>query len=309
MKIKFDSSQQYQLYAIQAVVDVFEGQPLNKRNFEVSFAMEGASIAFTEKGVGNNLILSEDQLLKNIQEIQERNELPTSKQLEKSSFLNSEEQSVSGTFPNITVEMETGTGKTYTYLRTIYELNQVYGFKKFVIVVPSVAIREGTLKNLQLTHDHFQSLYNSPAINFLVYDSGKLSGLRSYATANSIQILVMNIQSFIKDDNIINQVRETGVKPVEYIQSTRPIVIVDEPQNMETDKSKAAIANLDPLCTLRYSATHRNFYNLIYQLNPVQAYDLGLVKQIEVDGIVAEDNQSAAYIKFEGLIKRSRRQE
>ncbi len=301
MKINFDSNQQYQLDAIQSVVDVFEGQPLNKGDFEVSFAMDGASIAFTESGVGNNLVLSEEQILKNIQTVQERNSIKVSDKVDKVHFLNAEEQAVTASFPNITVEMETGTGKTYVYLRTIYELNQVYGFKKFVIVVPGVPIREGTLKNLQITHDHFQSLYNAPPINFLVYDSGKLSGLRNYATANSIQILVINIQSFIKDDNIINQVRETGVKPIEYIQGTRPIVILDEPQNMETDKSKAAIANLNPLCTLRYSATHRNFYNLIYQLNPVQAYDLGLVKQIEVDGIVAEDNQSAAYIKFEGL--------
>lgn len=300
MKLQFDSSQDYQLQAVQSVIDIFEGQSLNKGNFEVSFAMEGASLSFTEKGVGNRLILSEEQLLANVQKLQVQNNIKQSNKIELCTYLKSENETVS--FPNhFTVEMETGTGKTYTYLRTIYELNKVYGFKKFVIVVPSVAIREGAVKNLEITHEHFQILYGNQPVNFTMYDSTKLGTLRNFATANAIQILVINIDSFAKDTNVINTKRETGVKPIEYIQSTNPIVIVDEPQNMETEIRKSAIHNLNPLCTIRYSATHRNFYNLVYSLNPVQAYDLGLVKQIEVDGITSDNNYNAAFIQFTGI--------
>lgn len=296
MKIQFDSSQDYQLAAVQSVVRVFEGQPLSKGAFEVSFAMEGASIEFTERGVGNRLVLSDERLLENINKVQQDNGLPLSRKLEPAHY-------DKGAIPlNFTIEMETGTGKTYVFLRTIYELNRVYGFKKFVIVVPSVAIREGTIKNLQITHEHFQGLYGNPPINYVMYDSSKLTGLRNFATSNAIQILVINIDSFNKDSNIINTMRETGVKPIEYIQSANPIVIVDEPQNIDnSDLRKAAIHNLNPLCTLRYSATHRNLYNLLYSLNPVQAYDLGLVKQIEVDGITSDSNYNAAYIQYKGV--------
>ncbi|MEI6410018.1 MAG: DEAD/DEAH box helicase family protein [Bacteroidota bacterium] len=295
MKIQFDGSQDYQLAAVRSVVNIFEGQPLSKGDFEVSLSMEGASIAFTERGVGNRLVLSDEQLLENVRRVQAQNGIPQSSQL-------IEAQYDKGAVPfNFTVEMETGTGKTYTYLRSIYELHKVYGFKKFVIVVPSVAIREGTVKNLQITHEHFQNLYGKPPLNYIMYDSSKLTGLRNFAASNAIQILVINIDSFTKDNNIINTLRETGVKPIEYIQATRPIVIVDEPQNMETDVRKAAIHNLNPLCTLRYSATHRNLYNLVYSLNPVQAYDLGLVKQIEVDGITSDPNYNAPFIQYKGV--------
>jgi len=199
--------------------------------------------------------------------------------------------------------METGTGKTYVYLRTIYELNKTYGFKKFVIVVPSVAIREGVLKNLEITSDHFRTLYDNIPVHFSVYDSGKVSLLRGFATGNNIEILVINIDAFAKDENIINRTNDrlTGQRPIEFIQATNPIVIVDEPQNMETDKRKAAIQSLNPLCTLRYSATHKYAYNLVYRLTPVKAYDEGLVKQIEVDSIVTEDSFNHAYISLENV--------
>ena len=202
---------------------------------------------------------------------------------------------------NFSVEMETGTGKTYVYLRAIYELNKKYGFKKFVIVVPSIAIREGVLKNLEITFEHFQNLYDKTPVNFDVYDSKRVSNLRSFAINNNIQILVINIDSFAKDENIINKPNDrlTGLKPVEFIQMTKPIVIVDEPQNMETEIRKNAIANLNPLCTLRYSATHTNRYNMVYSLDPVKAYDLGLVKQIEVDSIVTENDFNEAFIALE----------
>jgi type III restriction enzyme len=160
-----------------------------------------------------------------------------------------------------------------------------------VIVVPSIAIREGVLKNLQITHEHFQSLYDKASLSFQVYDSKKVSNLRNFALSNAIQVLVLNIDSFAKDENIINKPNDklSGKSPIEFIQATCPIVIVDEPQNMETAIRKRAIENLKPLCTLRYSATHINLYNLVYSLNPVNAYDLGLVKQIEVDSVVSEN--------------------
>lgn len=302
MKLQFDSRQDFQLDAIRSVVDAFEGQPLRQGDFEISFGIEGASIALTEKGLGNRLILSEEQILQNIRAVQERNGIAPSAQLERCRYLKDAAKGETDFIPlNLTVEMETGTGKSYTYLRTIFELNRVYGFKKFVIVVPSVAIREGAVKNLQITEEHFRGLYGNPPFHFGMYDSGKLTSLRNFAVSNAIQVLVINIDSFTKDKNVINTVRETGVKPIEYIQATNPIVIVDEPQNMETDVRKAALHNLNPLCTLRYSATHRNLYNLVYSLNPVQAYDLGLVKQIEVDGITSDNNYNAAFIHFKGV--------
>jgi len=298
MKLQFSATQDYQLQAVKSVIDLFEGQPLAKGDFEISFAMEGASIAFSEKGIGNNLVISEEQILQNLQIIQDRDELKISEDLVASY---SEDKKTEYTRLNFTIEMETGTGKTYTFLRTIYELNKVYGFKKFVIVVPSVAIREGTVKNLQITHEHFQDLYECPPINYVMYDSKNLTSLKNFATSNAIQVLVINIDSFSKDSNIINTIRETGVKPIEYIQATNAIAIIDEPQNMETDVRRSAIQNLNPLCTLRYSATHRDFYNLLYSLNPVQAYDLGLVKQIEVDGITSDSNYNAAFIQVKKI--------
>ena len=281
MKLKFDPNQQHQLDAIHAVVAIFEGQPHDNSAFE--FSLQQEENLNLVAGVANKLALSDEQLLENIQSIQEQHGISKSTAL---------------VGHNYSVEMETGTGKTYVYLRTMYELHAAYGFKKFVIVVPSVAIREGVLKNLQITHEHFQTLYDKIPINFKVYDSRKVSQLRSFVTGNNMEILVINIDSFAKDENIINKPNDklTGQKPIEFIQAVNPIVIVDEPQNMETEKRKEALQNLNPLCTLRYSATHKNTYNLVYSLNPVKAYDLRLVKQIEVDAIVTEHNNNQAFV-------------
>lgn len=284
MKLHFDPNQQFQIDAINSIVGIFEGQPLNHGGFDFSVTHE--SYLFQEGGIGNRFILGEGQILENVRTIQKENELVVSDKLDGMNF---------------SVEMETGTGKTYVYLRTIYELNKKYGFKKFVIVVPSIAIREGVLKNLEITFDHFQNLYDKTPVNFNVYDSKRVSALRNFADSNNIQILVINIDSFAKDENIINKPNDrlTGKKPVEFIQVTKPIVIVDEPQNMETEIRKTAIENLNPLCTLRYSATHTNRYNMVYSLDPVKAYDLGLVKQIEVDSIVTENDFNEAFIALE----------
>ena len=288
MKLKFDANQTYQKEAIQSVVGLFEGQPKSDSSFEYVMNEPDTPIASNVAGIANKCFLSDEQILENLQSIQKSNELPQSESLDGLNF---------------SAEMETGTGKTYVYLRTIYELNKTYGFKKFVIVVPSVAIREGVLKNLEVTHSHFQNLYDNTPVNFSVYDSGKVSSLRGFATGNTIEILVVNIDAFAKDENIINRANDklTGQRPIEFIQATNPIVVVDEPQNMETDKRKTAIQNLNPLCTLRYSATHKYAYNLVYSLNPVKAYDEGLVKQIEVDSIVTENSFNDAYICLDSV--------
>ena len=287
MKLHFDSNQEYQIEAIRAVTDIFEGQPLSGGDFEFSFTESGALLS--ENGVGNRLTLTKEQIWDNVRRVQQHNEIKNG---------NTELQGM-----NFSVEMETGTGKTYVYLRTIYELSKLYGFKKFVIVVPSIAIREGVLKNLQITHEHFQTLYDKVQLNYDVYDSKKVSNLRGFAAGNAIQILVINIDAFAKDENIINKPNDklTGKRPIEFLQSANPIVIVDEPQNMETDIRKKAIENLNPLCTLRYSATHTNLYNLVYSLNPVKAYDLGLVKQIEVDSVISENAMNEAFIQLERI--------
>ena len=293
MKLHFDSKQEFQIEAIKAITDIFEGQPLNSGDFEFAISQQGSML--TENGVGNKIDFTDlDQLTENIQQIQKRNS---------PKILTEDEIQSNGW--NFSIEMETGTGKTYVYLRTIYELNKLYGFKKFVIVVPSIAIREGVLKNLEITEEHFQSLYDKVPVTANVYDSKKVSNLRGFASANTIQILVINIDSFAKDENIINKPNDklTGKKPIEFIQSCRPIVIVDEPQNMETDIRKKAVANLNPLCTLRYSATHTNLYNLMYSLNPVKAYDLGLVKQIEVDSVITENDFNSPFLHLENVTR------
>ena len=286
MKLTFESNLNYQQEAIKSITDLFEGQPLEDSILEFNLKEEGTLNLIN--GVSNNLVLSEEQILINLQHIQANNGIEVSEELDGMHF---------------SVEMETGTGKTYVYLRSIYELNKLYGFKKFVIVVPSVAIREGVLKNLEITHEHFQTLYDNVPVNFQVYDSTRVSTLRGFATTNNIEVLVINIDSFAKDENIINKPNDklNGQKPVEFIQATHPIVIVDEPQNMETEKRIGAIENLKALCTLRYSATHRNLYNLTYSLNPVKAYDLGLVKQIEVDSVMEENAFNDAFISVESI--------
>ncbi|MCC5939648.1 MAG: DEAD/DEAH box helicase family protein [Lunatimonas sp.] len=286
MKLSFESNLAYQQEAIKSITDLFEGQPMEDAVIEFKLKEDGTLNLIN--GVSNNLVLSEEQILENLQRIQAGNDMEVSGKLDGMHF---------------SVEMETGTGKTYVYLRTVYELNKLYGFKKFVIVVPSVAIREGVLKNLEITHEHFQTLYDNVPINFQVYDSSKVSSLRGFATTNNMEVLVINIDSFAKDENIINKPNDklNGQMPVEFIQASNPVVIVDEPQNMETEKRIAAIEKLNGLCTLRYSATHRNYYNLTYSLNPVKAYDLGLVKQIEVDSVMEENAFNDAFVSVDSI--------
>ncbi len=289
MKIKFDSNQQYQRDAIDAVLRLFDGQALSSGEFELTLAHTDSLAGLTELGLGNPLSLDEAAFLRNLQTVQQTNNLPASDALDGINF---------------SVEMETGTGKTYVYLRSIFELHRRYGFSKFIIVVPSVAIREGVITSLRLMKEHFQTLFGNVAFDSWVYDSKQYSKLRQFAQSNTLQILVMNIDAFNKQaNNVIHQDKDqlSGRKPIEFVQAAQPIVVLDEPQNMESEQAKKAIASLNPLCTLRYSATHRNKYNLIYKLDPVQAYDLKLVKRIEVSSVLDDPDFNQPYIQVQSI--------
>ena len=304
MKIKFQSDLKFQRDAIDAAVGLFEGQPLAQGEFELDTMFGGH---LSTLGFGNRLALGEEALLTNLMRVQERFEVDQPGVGDPQRLLVAEAQIPDETrsgIPHFSVEMETGTGKTYVYLRTLYELHRAYGFNKFIIVVPSVAIREGVLKNIELTQEHFEALYGKVPLDAWVYSSKEVSKLRQFASSNQIQVLVINIDAFNKQDNNVihvEQDRLSGRKPIEFIQATNPIVIVDEPQNMESEKARAAIASLHPLCTLRYSATHRNVYNLIYRLGPVAAYDQHLVKQIEVDSVLDQEDFNKPYIEVASI--------
>ncbi|WP_341686237.1 DEAD/DEAH box helicase family protein [Limnohabitans sp.] len=296
MKLQF-AHQDYQKRAVDAVVKVFDGQPLAKSDFALT-GQHGSVTHAADGSIGNGLKLSDEQVLANVQKVQKANDLPISDKLVASVSDAWGANKEAFCQLNFSIEMETGTGKTYTFIKTMYELNKVYGFKKFVVVVPSVAIREGTMKNLEITRSHFAADYaNVPCVPIL-YNGDKLTELRHFAQSDALSVLVINIDSFTKDNNKIKQKGERAFAPIEYIQSVNPIMIVDEPQNFETDVRRRALMDLNPLCTLRYSATHKNPYNLLYSLNPVQAYDLGLVKQIEVDGVLADEDHNVAFVEL-----------
>ncbi len=288
MKIQFDSQQQYQVDAVNAVLDVFDGQPLAQGQFEIG-PTAGAGELLSELGFGNQLALPEESVLENLRTVQARNGIERSGELDGMNF---------------TTEMETGTGKTYVYLRTIHELHARYGFNKFVVAVPSVAIREGVKTSIEITREHFRALFDEQPFDYWVYDSRRVSSLRQFATSNQLQILIINIDAFNKPaNNVIHQENDrlSGHKPIEFIQATNPIVIMDEPQNMESAPAKAAIESLNPMCTLRYSATHRNLYNLIYRLDPVRAYDMKLVKRIEVDSVLDAPDFNQPFISVNSI--------
>lgn len=301
MKLKFNSELQYQKEAVDSVVNIFEGQSVCESTFTLSnnlTSQNGQLLLDIEDdfGISNKLIISEEQILENVKNIQFKNGLEEDDKLHDMNF---------------TIEMETGTGKTYVYLKTIYELNKKYGFKKFVIVVPSIPIKEGVYKTLDITKEHFNSVFdNTPAQHF-VYDSSKHELIRNFATSNNIEIMVINIQAFINENedtgNIIHRQQDklNGEKPISLIQQTNPIVIIDEPQSVDTtEKSKEAIKSLNPLCTLRYSATHVEKYNMVYKLDAIDAYEQDLVKKIEVLSTSPEDSFNQPYIKLKSVGER-----
>jgi type III restriction enzyme len=292
MKLHFEPNLDYQWAAINAVCDLFKGQTPNQSLFTVTrdTADQQQRMGFAENdlGIGNRLTLLEDELLKNLNDIQLRNGLPPSASL------------ASGDF---TVEMETGTGKTYVYLRTVFELNKRYGFNKFVIVVPSVAIKEGVYKSLQIMEEHFRSLYANVPFEYFLYDSSKLGQVRNFATSANIQVMVVTVGAINKKDvnNLYKDSEKTGgEKPIDLIKSTCPIIIVDEPQSVDgglEGRGKEALGMMNPLCTLRFSATHVEKHHMVYRLDAVDAYERKLVKQIEVAEARITGGHNKPYVK------------
>lgn len=290
MKFEFDADQDYQRDAIDAVVQLFEGQIPVRTTLQFSGESNFSAIS-------NRLDLDSDQISAHLKEIQEANGIEVG------------EFSTNG-FPNFSVEMETGTGKTYIYLRTILELFQNYGMRKFIVVVPSVAIREGVLKTLEMTESHLKELYDNIPYRYYVYDSEKLSQVRQFALSDSIEIMVITIASFNQPSkNVIykSNDRLSGDIPINFIRATHPILILDEPQRMESDLSVEAISNLSPLLALRYSATHKTHYNRVYCLTPYDAYREGLVKRIEVAGIEESANTNLAFVQVHSVQSQKRR--
>ena len=292
MEFKFESNQPFQLQAIESVIRLFEGQ----HYVAGQLVLSGEGLA----AVPNTLEVNNEVILKNLKQVQANNDLPTDEEfqyIEENISLFGEKTNVR--FLNFSVEMETGTGKTYVYLRTVLELFRQYGLRKFIIVVPSVAVREGVLKTLEITQTHLRQLYDNPPYRYYAYDSAKLSQVRQFALSDSVEIMVMTIDSFNKASNVINQTtdRLQGETPIHLIQTTRPILILDEPQNMVSELRVKALAALNPILTLRYSATHRDPYNLVYCLTPFEAYQQGLVKRIEVAGAEQEDDVNQAFVR------------
>ena len=290
MKLQFNPNLDYQLEAIQAITDIFEGNPICQSNFTVSQLAGQVGIYDTNLGVGNKMDkdFDEEDVLKNVREIQIKYGLEQSSDIKKNDY-------------HFTIEMETGTGKTYVYLRTIFELHKKYGFSKYIIVVPSVAIKEGVIKSIDIMTEHFKLLYDNAIFKANEYKSKNIENIREFATSDNIRIMVMTVQSFNKDSNVINKDHErtNGLKPLEFIRDTNPIVIIDEPQStVSTAKANDAVMSLNPLCTLRYSATHKDKHNLMYKLDSIDAYERQLVKQIEVASIESKDSHNNAYLRL-----------
>lgn len=293
MEFQFDAEQEYQINAIDAVAGLLEGQPRNE--VDLTFSLSGFA------AISNVLNLSDEALLQNLRNIQEHNNLQQDTSFEYiEAIINTAEGEQQVRFPNFSVEMETGTGKTYVYIRTILELFRRYGLRKFIIVVPSVAVREGVLKTLQITEKHLRALYNNVPYRYYIYDSANLAQVRQFTLSDSIEIMVMTIDSFNKASNVINQStdRLQGETPIHLIQTARPILILDEPQNMESELRVKALSALNPLFALRYSATHRNPYNLVYRLTPFEAYRQGLVKRIEVASVMQENDANQVFLRL-----------
>ncbi|MCG7983366.1 MAG: DEAD/DEAH box helicase family protein [Candidatus Thiodiazotropha lotti] len=296
MKLHFEDDLGYQKAAIESVVSLFKGQEISRSEFTVTFQPESGpnmslGLEDSQLGVGNRLLLIDEEIEENLRKVQLQNGLRPTEKL------------ASGDF---TVEMETGTGKTYVYLRTIFELNKNYGFTKFVIVVPSVAIKEGTYKTLQITQEHFEGLYpKAKGYEYFLYNSSKPGDVRNFATSSNIQIMVTTVGAINKKDvnNLYKENENTGgEKPIDLVRATNPIIIVDEPQSVDgglTGKGKEALGSMNPLCTLRYSATHVDKHHMTFRLDAVDAYERGLVKQIEVASLQIDSGHNKPYIRLE----------
>ena len=295
MKLHFEDDLDYQKTAIESVVDLFKGQEICRSEFTVTHRKDSGPQALlglseNQLGIGNRLQLVDEELLENLRNVQLKNGLAPTDNLSSGDF---------------TVEMETGTGKTYVYIRTIMELHKNYGFTKFVIVVPSVAIKEGTNKTLEITREHFEGLYpTAKGYEFFQYNSSKPGQVRNFATSANIQIMVTTVGAINKQDvnNLYKENEKTGgEKPIDLIKATNPIIIVDEPQSVDggiKGQGKKALEAMNPLCTLRYSATHVDKHYMVYRLDAVDAYERGLVKQIEVASLEVDGGYNKPYVKL-----------
>lgn len=303
MKFVFEAELAHQVAAIDAVVDLFAGQEERQSLFTVAPRQVAGELEYNEKllGYANRCDLLDEQMLENLHIVQNRHALPASPELDV------EAQRGRAAHPayklDFTVEMETGTGKTYVYLRTIFELNRRYGFTKFVIVVPSIAIREGVKKTIAQTRDHFRQLYDGVPFESFVYDSGDLSRIIDFASSSSIRVMIATAQALGTKTAVFQQAREQtrDIPGVEWVKSTNPIVIVDEPQSVGLTADNAGgriIRAMEPLATIGYSATHKFKFHPVYRLDAFDAHDRGLVKSIEVDGARIQDADNSPYIKL-----------
>ena len=303
MKIQY-KHQKFQADAAKAVVDVFAGQPYLTPSYMMDRGTGIFQIGMKEErdytGWSNQKIvpeLSDHLILEHIQKIQRTNQIQPSSKLE----------GRSDGF-NLTIEMETGVGKTYTYIRTMYELNRAYGWSKFIIVVPSIAIREGVYKSFQMTQEHFAEEYGKK-IRFFIYNSTQLTEIDRFASDSSINVMIINSQAFNakgKDARRIYMKLDEfrSRRPIDIIAKTNPILIIDEPQSVEGKQTKERLKEFQPLLTLRYSATHKSdsIYNMIYRLDAMEAYNKRLVKKIAVKGITETGSTATdSYLYLEGL--------
>ena len=308
MKLKF-KVQPFQTNAVNAVVDCFAGQPSHVPAYHPGWFAEGFK--------NPDLALSEEQILKNIQQVQRRQNLPVSRQIDDFTTFDKKgtsvkvghkekEDALAAARIHLDVEMETGTGKTYCYIKTIFEMNKHYGWSKFIIMVPSIAIREGVYKSLQMTVDHFKESYHKEA-RFFIYNSKRLNELESFSQDAEIKVMVINIQAFNargKDNRRIYEELDNfqSRKPIDVIASNRPILILDEPQKMEGKATMEALPKFKPLFILRYSATHSTQHNRVHRLDALDAYNQKLVKKITVRGIQTRGLAGTnAYLYLEGI--------
>ena len=318
MKLKF-KTQAYQTHAVESVVDCFAGQPLlDGLTYRIDPGQRAQSSAFDEDGFRNaDIALSEAQVLENIQTVQRSQNLPVATSLTEFTTYDNKgnrvpvkaaykKDALAATRIHLDVEMETGTGKTYCYIKTIFEMNKRYGWSKFIIMVPSIAIREGVYKSLQITADHFTESYGKKA-RFFIYNSKRLHELESFSSDAGINVMVMNIQAFNargKDNRRIYDELDDfqSRKPIDVIAANRPILILDEPQKMEGKATMEALPQFKPLMILRYSATHRTQHNRIHRLDALDAYNQKLVKKIAVRGIQTRGLAGTnAYLYLEGI--------
>ena len=300
MDIKFRTLN-YQLAATQAVVNCFVGQSKSDGNrymldkgrrkannsLQIDFINDQQGEAYTDIAFGNAPIQDMERVLSNVQEQQLSSGLARSETLVVDD--NGKAKNLTSSQLNLNIEMETGTGKTYCYIRTMFELNKQYGWSKFIIVVPSIAIREGVYKSLEMMADHFHQIYQKKA-RFFIYDSKALHHLENFSADGGINVMVINVQAFNATGKDARRIYEKldefqSRRPIDVISKNRPILILDEPQKMQADKTLESLANFKPLFILRYSATHKRDYNLIYRLDALDAYNQKLVKKITVKGI------------------------